>query len=146
MNAGKDVHTLMREVEVPEAIRIGESHGKASWNVRAIWEEYAGWFHYDATTSLYGVLRSSVDADIAELAGGAASLAERARLKLAEGKPLEALHLVDIAVGAEANCRAALAVRRDAHQLLLEQSGGANMSETMWLRSEIAEASRLLES
>lgn len=144
MNGGKDVHTLMREVAVPEHLRIGETHGKAAWNVRAIWEEYASWFHYDATTSLYGVPRSSIDADLAEMAGGAAALARRAGEKLAEGKPLEALHLVDIALGALADCRPALEVKRDAHLMLLEQSGGQNLSETMWLRAEIAHADKRL--
>ena len=144
MNAGKDVHTLMREVEVPEHLRIGETHGKAAWNVRAIWEEYASWFHYDATTSLYGVPRSSIDADLADLAGGPAALANRAAEKLARGMPLEALHLVDIALGAKGNCRQALEVKRNAHLKLLEQSSGQNLSETMWLRSEIAHAETLL--
>ena len=140
MNAGKSVHELMRDVVVPENIRIAQFHGKPAWNVRAIWEEYAGWFHYDATTSLYGVSRASVDADLAELAGGAQALAVRGRERLAEGKPLEALHLVDIALGAQPDCRPALEVKRDAHQALLEASVGQNLSETMWLRAEIAAA------
>ena len=59
MNAGKDVHTLMREIKLPENLKIGEFHGKVSWAVRAIWEEYSGWFHYDTTTALYGVPRTS---------------------------------------------------------------------------------------
>lgn len=140
MNAGKDVHRLMREVVLPEHLKIGEFHGKVSWAVKTIWEEYAGWFHYeDGTTELYGVPRRSVDQDIAELAGGAAKLAERARVRLTDGQPLEALHLVDIALGANPDEHSALEVKRDASRLLLEQSGGQNLSETMWLRSEIAE-------
>ncbi|MCJ2186431.1 MBL fold metallo-hydrolase [Novosphingobium beihaiensis] len=141
MNAGKDVHTLMREFAWPEGLEIGEFHGKASWAVKSIWREYAGWLHYeDGTTALYGVPRSSVDADLAELAGGAANLAERARAKLDAGAPLEAIHLVDIALGAEPDCRLALEVKRDANQALLAECGGKNLSETMWLRSEIAAA------
>lgn len=139
MNAGKDVHTLMREFAWPEGLEIGEFHGKASWAVKSIWREYSGWLHYeDGTTALYGVPRSSVNADLAELAGGADRLAERARAKLAAGAPLEAIHLVDIALGVEPGCRLALEVKRDANQALLAASGGKNLSETMWLRSEIA--------
>lgn len=145
MKAGKTVHQLMAEFRFPEDIAIGEYHGKASWAVKSIWREYSGWFHYeDGTTELYGVPRSSVYPDIAELAGGAGRLAERARIKLNQGKPLEALHLVDIALGAEPGNRAALLVKRDASQKLLDDSGGANLSETMWLRSEIAEVEGLL--
>jgi len=138
MNGGKDVHTLMREIKLPDELKIGEFHGKVSWAVRSIWEEYSGWFHYDSTTSLYGVPRSSIDADLVELAGGAGMLAARARTKLAAGRPLEALHLLDIALGAERTNADALAVKRDALQALLAESGGQNLSETMWLKSEIA--------
>jgi alkyl sulfatase BDS1-like metallo-beta-lactamase superfamily hydrolase len=137
MNAGKDVHTLMREIKLPENLKIGEFHGKVSWAVRAIWEENSGWFHYDSTTSLYGVPQTSVHADLTELAGGAAVLARRARQKLGEGRALEALHLLDIALHAEPASADALAVKKDALQVLLKESGGTNLSETMWLKSEI---------
>jgi alkyl sulfatase BDS1-like metallo-beta-lactamase superfamily hydrolase len=137
MNAGKDVHALMREIQLPPELKIGEFHGKVSWDVRAIWEEYSSWFHYDSTASLYGVPRSSIDADLMELAGGAGVLADRARQKLNEGRPLEAIHLLDIALGANASHAGALAVKKDALQVLLRESGGQNLSETMWLKSEI---------
>lgn len=145
MKAGKTVHQLMREFAFPDDLKIGEFHGKANWAVKSIWREYSGWLHYeDGTTELYGVPRSSVYGDIAELAGGAAKLAERAAAKLAAGQPLEALHLTDIALGAEPDQPAALAVKLQASKLLLEQSGGQNLSETMWLRSEIAEVEQIL--
>ncbi|HYP64145.1 MAG TPA: alkyl sulfatase dimerization domain-containing protein [Acidocella sp.] len=139
MKAGKDVHALMREVKLPDEIRIGEFHGKVSWAVKSIWEEYSGWFHYDSTTSLYGVPRSSVDADVVAMAGGTEVIAARARARLDEGKPLEAIHLVEIVLGVEPKNVNALTVKRDASARLLELSGGTNLSETMWLRSEIRE-------
>jgi glyoxylase-like metal-dependent hydrolase (beta-lactamase superfamily II) len=139
MNAGKDVHTLMREFAWPEGMAIGEFHGKADWAVKSIWREYAGWLHYeDGTTALYAVPRSSVDADLVDLAGGADKLAERAKAKLEAGAALEAVHLTDIALHADGDCREALEVRKAAHEALLAKCGGQNLSETMWLRSEIA--------
>lgn len=139
MKAGRDVHTLMHEFAWPEGLEIGEFHGKASWAVKSIWREYAGWLHYeDGTTALYGVPRSSVDADLVELAGGAGNLADRARVKVDAGAPLEAVHLTDIALNSEPGNVAALQVRKAAHEALLAASGGKNLSETMWLRSEIA--------
>ena len=138
MNAGKDVHTLMREIHLPDPLGIGEFHGKLAWAVRSIWEEYSGWFHYDSTTSLYGVPRSRVDADITELAGGAAVLAARANVKLKAGQPLEALHLLDIALGAEPANAKALAVKKAVLQQLLQAAANTNLSETMWLKSELA--------
>ena len=145
MNAGRNVHQLMRELTIPEDIRIADFHGKATWAVKTIWEEYSGWFHYeDGTTELYGVPRASVDADLVELAGGADRLAERARAKLDAGQPLEALHLVAIVLGAEPANIAALQAKKVASEALLAASGGSNLSETMWLRSEIAAVDRQL--
>ncbi|MGB8363300.1 MAG: alkyl sulfatase dimerization domain-containing protein [Rhizomicrobium sp.] len=138
MNAGKDVYTLMREIRLPDELKIGEFHGKVSWAVRSIWEEYSGWFLYDSTASLYAVPRSSIDADLVELAGGAGALAARARQKLDCGQPLQAVHLLDIALGAEPDHAEALGVKKDVLQHLITQSGSTNLSETMWLKSEIA--------
>lgn len=147
MNAGKTVHELMREVRLPEALKIGEYHGNVRWAVRSIWDELSGWFHYeDGTTGLYGVPRSSVSLDLVELAGGAAPLAARAHRKLGEGKPLEAIHLLDIALTAEPAQPEALSTKKEALQMLLRESGGANLSETMWLKSEIAAVEAVLGS
>jgi alkyl sulfatase BDS1-like metallo-beta-lactamase superfamily hydrolase len=147
MNAGKSVQQLMREIVLPEALTIGQFHGKASWVVRAIWEENAGWFHYeDGTTALYGVPRSAVDADLAELAGGVAALAARAQAYVEAGKPLEALHLLDIALDVAPDDAASLTVKKTALEQLLAASGGTNLSETMWLKAEIADAEKRLST
>lgn len=138
MNAGKTVHELMRTITLPEDGQIGEFHGKASWVVRAIWDENAGWFHYaDGTTGLYGVPRTAVDADLAALAGTAA-LVNRARTYVDAGRPLEALHLIDIALAGEPADPAALGVRKSALEILAA-GAGSNLSETMWLKAEIAD-------
>jgi glyoxylase-like metal-dependent hydrolase (beta-lactamase superfamily II) len=140
MNAGRSVYELMREITLPEHLTIGQSHGKVSWAVRAIWDEHSGWFYYeDSTPALYGVPRSSVDADLLELAGGADNLASRARDKLYMDRPVEAIHLLDIALSTEPISAMALATKKDALTRLLEVSNGTNLSETMWLKSEIAE-------
>ncbi len=146
MKAGKTVHQLMHEFKFPGNVAIGDFHGKASWAVRSIWQEYSGWFHYeDGTTALYGVPQNSVHGDLVELAGGAEALAERARVHCQAGRPLEALHLVQIALNAAPENRAALEVKKAASEALLEASGGKNLSETMWLRSEIAEIDEALK-
>lgn len=145
MNAGKSVYELMREISLPEDLKLGEFHGKLSWAVRAIWEEHSGWFHYDSTASLYGVPRSSINADLADLAGGVAPLVRRAQEKLDQDRPLEAVHLLDIALAVEPADKAALQVQKKAHERLLALAGGANLSETMWLRSEIADAEAKLQ-
>ncbi len=85
MNAGTDVHTLMREVHTPAHLDLGEGYGKTSWNVRAIWENYAGWFHHRSTTELYDVPLSSVATDILG-AAGATALTDAARSRLGRGR------------------------------------------------------------
>ena len=145
MNAGKTVYELMQTITLPEELRIGEFHGHTRWTVRAVWDENANWFKYeDGTTALFGSPRQSVDADLVELIG-AARLAERAQAKLAEGKPLEALHLAEIAENGGANDPAVLTAKKAALEALLAAGGGQNLSETMWLRSEIADADARLQ-
>jgi alkyl sulfatase BDS1-like metallo-beta-lactamase superfamily hydrolase len=137
MNAGKSVYELMQEIRLPAELQIGEFHGNTRWTVRAVWDENANWFKYeDGTTALFGSPRSSVDGDLVDLIG-AGGLAERAQSKLAEGKPLEALHLAEIAVNGAPDDRDALSAKRAALQALAAASAGQNLSETMWLKSEI---------
>jgi glyoxylase-like metal-dependent hydrolase (beta-lactamase superfamily II) len=138
MNAGKDLHTLMRDVRPPPELTLGEGHGKASWNVRAIWAEYSGWFDYDYTTSLYEIPRSAVARDLVALAGGAGRLAERALARLSAGEPVEAMHLLEVALDADPQDTSAKNAKREVLKVLLDRAGGINLSEVMWLRSELA--------
>ena len=144
MNAGSDVQTLMRDITLPEHLQVGQGHGKVPWCIRAIWEEYAGWFHYDSTTSLYDVPRSSVAGDIVELAGGVDNLTMRAQKYISEHEPLKAIHLIDIALASEPENSAALQAKIDAHQQLLDEGGSETFSEIMWLKSEIKAAEQKL--
>ena len=140
MNAGTDLFTLMLEIVPPPELALGEGHGKVMWNVRAIWEEYAGWFRYESTTELYAVPPRAVFGDLVELAGGADALSARAASHVAAGRPLEALHLTDIVLDAAPEHRKARETALAAHALLLERSGKSNLSETRWLETEIAAA------
>lgn len=140
MNAGKDLFTLMREVRLPESLALPEVHGKVSWCVRAIWEEATGWFRFESTTELYDVPTRAVWGELAELAGGPAVLAARARAHLVAGRPLEAIHLLDIALAADSGHRAAREAQAAALEILLERSRLENYSEVAWLRSELRAA------
>jgi len=135
MNAGKDVHTLMREIELPPELEVGQGYGKVDWSVRAIWETYAGWFHHRSTTELYATPASSVYGDLAQLAGGAEILARRAQERLSSGEPLPAIHLAEIALGADPSCRDALAVCIAAHEQLERES--ENFWLTSWIRNQL---------
>jgi alkyl sulfatase BDS1-like metallo-beta-lactamase superfamily hydrolase len=138
MNAGKTVHELMDEITLPPHLELNQAHGRVSWAVKSIWEYYATWFHFDYTTELYPVPRSAVHAELAALAGSEA-LVQSARAHIAEGRPLHALYLLEIAIGANAGDADALRARLDALQLLLDEaeSGLGNSYEIDWLRYRI---------
>ncbi|MCZ6830570.1 MAG: MBL fold metallo-hydrolase [Gammaproteobacteria bacterium] len=135
MNAGKDVHTLMREIELPPELEVGQGYGKVSWSVRAIWENYAGWFHHQSTTELYATPQAAIHNDLLELAGGADVLTGRARQKLTEEKPLEAIHLLDIVLSRCPDDVGAVAAAIEAHEQLL--TGSVNFWLSAWLHNQI---------
>ncbi len=132
MNAGKDVRTLMREITLPAEYEVGQGYGKVAWDVRAIWENYSGWFHHESTTELYPVAFAAVAADVVELAG-ADALVERARTHLAEGRPVHAIHLAELVPPDHQGAREVLC---EAHQGLLADS--TNFWERAWLTRQIA--------
>jgi glyoxylase-like metal-dependent hydrolase (beta-lactamase superfamily II) len=137
MNAGVGLWSLMASIKLPPELALGQGHGKVPWLVRAIWEEHLGWFRFESSTELYNVPPSAVSSDLVELAGGAARVVDRARLYLAEGRPLEAMHLAEIVLADDARCLDALRVKLEATEHLLEQSGRENFSEVRWLEGEI---------
>ncbi len=137
MNHGKDVHTLMREIQLPPELEVGEGYGKVSWSVRAIWENYAGWFHHRSTTELYDVSAKAVHGDLVELAGGADAIAERAAKRLEAAEPIKAIHLAEIALSGAPNNVAALEVMIAAHEQL--ESESENFWLTQWLRKQLSD-------
>ncbi len=134
MNARADVHGLIRDIRVPEHLDVGEGYGKTSWNVRAIWENYAGWFHHRSTTELYDVPASSIAGDVVA-AAGADALVVAASAHLNAGRPIEALHLTDLVLTAVPDHAPARALGADASRALLDAS--VNFWEDAWLRRSI---------
>lgn len=81
---------------------------------------------------------------VVELAG-CEPLVARAAEHLFKGRPVEALHLVETVMVAEPDHAGAIDVRLKALERLLERSDQQNLSETMWLRSEIEDTRAALE-
>ncbi|GAB5450643.1 MAG: hypothetical protein Hals2KO_09710 [Halioglobus sp.] len=135
MNEGKDVHTLMREIALPSELEVGQGYGKVAWGVRAIWENYAGWFHHESTTELYSVPASAVHADLVELAGGGEALLARAAEKLAQGSREAALHLLDIVCNGGEDSAASRALAVQVHESLLHDTDNFWLSS--WLHNQI---------
>ena len=140
MNEGADVHTLMAGIELPPELEVGQGYGKVSWSVRAIWENYAGWFKHASTTELYATPQSAIHTDLIELAGGPAALIERAQRKIDEGKYVEAIHLLDIVLPQHQQLPGAISAAIAAHENLLSDS------ENFWLSSWLNNQVKLLNS
>ncbi len=136
MNAGLDVHTLMREIRLPEALDVGEGYGKVSWNVRAIWENYAGWFHHRSTTELYATPLLAIAPDVVAAAGAGALIATAQR-RLAADECVEAIHLTDLVLATDPDHQDAKRVAADAHATLLSKA--TNFWERAWLKKRIKE-------
>lgn len=137
MNAGKDIFTLMREVVLPEHLRVGEGYGKVSWAVRTIWESYMGWFKGQTTSELYATQARDIYADLVELAGINAVI-QRAQQKLDNGDFEAALLMAEVALAADKQNQLARQLSLAVHEALLDRSGSSNFWEAGWLKHQIA--------
>ena len=142
MNGGKDVWTAMREIELPPELEVGQGYGQVSWDVRAIWENYLGWFHHHSTSELYASPPWAVHADLVELAGGPDPIVARARRRLEDGGSVEAIRLAEVALAAAPDHRGALQVSLDAHRVLERET--QNFWLLSWLRDQIEGLARKL--
>lgn len=136
-NAGTDVWTLMREIELPPELRVGQGYGKVPWAVRTFWEEYVGWFKLQSTTELYPDPAPAALAELVDAAGTDAAL-DRAEAALARGDAALAISLGE-AVGTVAPDAPRLrALMADAHRYLLDHGGDVSFWEDGWLRTQLA--------
>ena len=136
MNAGNTVWELMDEISLPPELEVGEGYGKVSWDVRAVWELYTGWFKHESTTELYGSPRRSVDRELVALAGGPDAVAERAASLLAAGDAMGAIHLSEVARAVDPDHASARAADLGAHRSL--RDAATNFWLASWLDREIA--------
>ncbi len=144
MNEGKDLWTLMQEIELPTELEPAAGRGPVWWYVRAIWEEHVGWFRHELTTELYQVPPSAVWPELAELAGGPAALARAASAHNEAGRPVEALHFLEIALAADPGNAASRRAQIVSLEQLIDRTGGATYDEIAWLESELALATAAL--
>jgi alkyl sulfatase BDS1-like metallo-beta-lactamase superfamily hydrolase len=145
MNAGKDIFTLMRKIRLPDHLYVGEGYGKISIIVRAIWEQYMGWFKARATSELYSVQPADLYAELAELAGVDAVVA-LGRAKFEAGDPEAAQLLAEVALAKAPAARGALSLSLDAHRTLLDRTSPPNFWEAGWLRPNIGKLEAALEA
>lgn len=142
MNEGKDVYTLMREIELPEWCDVGEGYGKVAWSVRGIYEGYMGWFDGNPA-NMYPLSAEEAYSELLELAGGPTAVVKRSRALMDNGDDLKALRLTDMVLAIEPKNREALEARVSALGHLRAKS--TNVLETGWLLHGIDEAQKTLD-
>jgi alkyl sulfatase BDS1-like metallo-beta-lactamase superfamily hydrolase len=140
MNEGKDLWTLMRETKLPPDLEPAPGRGPIRWYVRAVWEEYSGWFRMESTTELFDVSPAAVWPELLELAGGPDVLAQRASTHVKAGQPVEALLLTDIALSVDAGHRGTREAQIAALEILIDRTEGRHFDELAWLEGELSRA------
>ncbi len=139
MNAGKDVHTLMREIKLPPALDVGEGYGKISWSVRGIYEGYAGWFGGDPA-EMFPQGHDSISPELVKLAGGPKAIADEAMKLVVQGKLVEALQMTSVGIEGAPGDKDVLRARVAAFEALVKAS--TNRNELGWLNQGLAEAKK----
>jgi len=134
-NAGADLWTLMREIDLPPELRVGQGYGKVSWAVRTFWEQYVGWFKLQSTTELYPDTASAALEELVSAVGTDAAL-ERAEAALARGDAPLALRLGEAVAAFDATHPRVRALMAGAHWYLLEHGGDESFWEHGWLQTE----------
>ena len=129
INAGKDIHTLMREVRLPPELAMPQFYGKVEWTVRGIYQELVGWFD-ENPASMYALPPAGVYADLVEL-GGADAIVRRADEHIERQEFVQALHLTDVVLAREPHHAPANTVRLKALEGL--KAGTRNYIERIWL-------------
>jgi len=129
INAGQDVHTLMREVRLPPELAVPQFFGKVEWTVRGIYQELVGWFD-ENPASMYALPPAGVYAGLVEL-GGADAIARRAGDHIERQEFVQALHLADVVLAGNPRHAPAIAVRLKALEGL--KAGTRNYIERIWL-------------
>jgi alkyl sulfatase BDS1-like metallo-beta-lactamase superfamily hydrolase len=136
-NAGTDVWTLMEQIRLPTALRVGEGYGKVAWAVRTLWESYVGWFKLASTTELYADPTAATMAELLEAAGADAAL-ERAEAALARGDTVVAIRLGEALAASCPDEPRLKTLMVDAHRTLLDDGGDVSFWEHGWLHDQLA--------
>jgi alkyl sulfatase BDS1-like metallo-beta-lactamase superfamily hydrolase len=137
INGGTDIWSLMRAIELPPELRVGQGYGKVSWAVRTFWEEYVGWFKLRSTTELYP---DSADAALAELidAAGVDAALAKAEEALARGDAPLAIRIGEAIAASSPEDPSVRDLMASAHRYLLENGGDESFWEHGWLVTELA--------
>lgn len=140
MNAQHSLWQLMATISLPSELAPAPGRCPTSWIVRAIWEEYTGWFRSELASELYATPPHSIWPELAAMAGGVGALLAAANKHLHAGNVHQALHFTEIAVAAEPSNAEVRNTEIAVLKTLININGGIHYDELGWLESAIKEA------
>jgi len=144
MDAGKTLPDMMQQITLPDHLTPRDGRCPAHWIVRAVYEEYAGWFRHERTSELYPTPQSAIWPDVVAAMGGAEPVALRAKDELDSGKPERALHFIEMAVSAAPSNRLVREVEMTVLEALADRTEGRIFDLLGWLEGRIVAAQRAL--
>jgi len=145
MNAGVDVATIQATCRLPDGLVVQEGRCPPHWIARAVYEEYAGWFHQERTSELYPTPPSAIWAELLEDAGGIQKLLDRAQHHLSTGEIEKALHFVEMAVVVEPTSQAVRLLELAVLEELADRTEGKVFDMLGWLEGRIMAAKDALQ-
>ena len=118
MNRGASLDDVLAEARLAgERIHrpyLAPTYDEPEFVVRNVWRLYGGW--YDGTPSnLKPARQAAVASELADLAGGALTLARRAEALAAAGQLAVACHLIDLAAAADPDSTTVHGIRTDVY-------------------------------
>lgn len=146
LNSGKDVYQLMREIELPENLAgLSQQHGRVEWTVRETVNQTGGWFAYRYTSELYPYRAHEIYGDLVAMVG-IDKILKQVDKYLAEGRPVQAMQMVEVALEAEPDNQQALSSQLLVLQALLKNARETHntFSEVAWLQAQITKVNKKL--
>jgi len=142
MNEGKDVYTLMQEIDFPAQYDpVPEYYGKVDWSVRGIYEGYIGWFDGNPA-NMYELPVAAIFPDLVKLAGGVENIIKPAQLYFEKSEYVKVLQLTEVALAANPEHRGTWEIRLKTLEAL--KRGPYNYIEHIFLDEGIRKAKEKL--
>ena len=144
MEAGTSLSSLMKDIRLPDHLVLRDGRCPVHWIVRAVYEEYAGWFRHERTSELYATPQTEIWQELVESAGGAEQIADKAKRELAAGNLEKALHFIEMAVFVAPHSKPVRTIELAVLDALADDTGGRIFDLLGWLEGRIASAKNSL--
>lgn len=144
MDEGRTLSEMMAQIRLPSELHLRAGRSPDHWVVRAVYEEYAGWFRHERTSELYALPQSDIWPDIVESLGGPEQVAAKASNALAAGNPERALHFIEMAIHIVPDSIPVREIEIVVLETLANASGGRAFDLLGWLEGRIAQARRAI--